>query len=167
MLKGKYALIVLMVIIIGIVLAYLKASKVLNKVEVDYSEINKLEVYYKKNFYSNEFKYIFLIRLEDFNCTLCFNDFLYLSDKLNKKNKIFNNTVLYLVERDYRDFEIQQRIIKKWKQVNNISFEVGLVNNFSDKLGIKKSCVMINNGKKFDVIYFPFNQNDRKLLETI
>ncbi|MBI5808544.1 MAG: DoxX family protein [Ignavibacteriales bacterium] len=89
-------------------------------------------------------KTFFLMSFYDFNCPLCYDDFLALSDSLQSK-KYKNVNVIYLFERKSLAVEsLDSTRLETWKDVNSIHFPVLLADNklFED-YSIRKSSILI------------------------
>ena len=99
------------------------------------------------------------MNLQNFSCPLCLNDFLNISDSLNNKKFIKNDEVLYLIKRDFRDKELQKRIVKRWKKNNRIKFQVLIVKSFLNEKIINYSGILVLNADSFDYYRLPFGKS--------
>lgn len=110
-------------------------------------------------------KVFFLVSFYDFNCPLCYDDFLELSDSL-KSNKYRNVYITYLFEKLSLNTESMDSLrLQIWKETNEIHSPVLLVDNklFQD-YKIRKSLVLILNEKNQLLIKkeFPIGAEARK-----
>lgn len=137
-----------------------------NKVEkrIQIKQLEKLQLLSKEKISYRSFNVIFMIRFQDFNCTLCLTDFLILSDSLNLSANFRNCNALYLVERDQRKLNIQKRIIRKWFNNNNIYSPVRIFKNSQENEVFSKSCVLTKVEDYFVVNSLPLGQEKLSLL---
>lgn len=111
---------------------------------------------------------IFLISFYDFNCPLCYDDFLALSDSIQKSTKNIN--VVYLFEKKSLLAEsLDSTRLETWKKVNNINSPAFLVKDkFFEDNSIKKSSIIILDDKKglFVKGEFPIGEEKRHHILT-
>ncbi|MCL4547654.1 MAG: hypothetical protein M1495_03705 [Bacteroidetes bacterium] len=108
---------------------------------------------------------IFLISFYDFNCPLCYDDFVSISDSLQKQEKNKTN-ILYLFEKESATSEsLDSTRLEAWKVVNRINSPVYLVkNDLFRHLFIRKSSVIVLDSKEelFTKREFPIGIDGRK-----
>lgn len=133
----------------------------------DISELKRVIAKRKMPFVSNGStrSVIFLISFYDFNCPLCYDDFVSISDSLQKQEKNKTN-ILYLFEKESATSEsLDSTRLEAWKVVNRINSPVYLVkNDLFRHLFIRKSSVIVldSNEELFTKREFPIGIDGRK-----
>lgn len=127
-------------------------------------QLSKIRIASGINIDFNKYRYIFIVDFLDFNCPSCFNDFIFLSDCLNY-NKEINDSVLYLIVRDDKTIETQNKMVNRWRKNNYIKYPVLIAENILEGAGLTKSCLLIKDKAEYDIIYFPINNKNENIIK--
>jgi len=127
---------------------------------ININDLNNLSFLQSKLIYSNKIKVFILIRFSDFNCSTCYINFLNFSDSLNSHFTYFNESTLFLIERDNRDFLVQQKFIEHWKRQQKIKYQHIFVQDFARLPVISKSSILVRGKNIFHVFPLPIPQSE-------
>lgn len=130
------------------------------------NNLKRIELITNNEILIENYKLIFLINFRDFNCALCLNDFIAITDSLNKY-KCNKNSVIYLIEKDDRPLELQKNLLERWRKSNYIISEVFLVENYKKYFKDQKSAVLLKTSKGYSIYSFPFTFNTDELYNEI
>jgi len=116
-------------------------------------------------FEKNKKNVLFLMSFTDFNCPLCYDDFVALADSL-ERNVYDSINVHYFFKSNLADMDILDSLrFERWKEVNNITKHLTLLDDkVYEENKINKSSVFVTDEKEniFFQGEFPINESNRK-----
>jgi len=147
-------LIMLIVITIYNIVIYNRKSENMNEIiiqnnTITFNKIEQILSYQYKDLNLSDRKIYLFINRHNFTCHICYEQLIKIINDVNSKYRKKAKNVIVLFPEDKEEGDYQKIKLKKWLEINNLSYSYLILKNELEDLSSKRSCLII---KKKDII---------------